>query len=202
MRDKVKEGYEKGDYKGDYRENRRLRSEEKELFQKLFTQIKGEKILDLGCGMGIPFDKYLTEQKYRLTGVDIAGKHIHEAKKNVPNAEFIQGEFFEMDFSENSFDAIVSFYAIFHIPREEHSKLLEKMRYWVKEDGAILITLGADVEMDGLKGEIGGEEMVWSAYAPEENKKLVKEAGFEILDAYTENWREEKHFWILAKPMR
>jgi hypothetical protein len=50
------------------------------------------------------------------------------------------------------------------------------------------------------KGEIGGEEMVWSSYSQEENVRLVKEAGFNVLETYVEDWREETHQWILAEP--
>lgn len=49
MRDKVKEGYDKGDYEGDYREGREVREKERELMESLFDGIPSEsKILDLG----------------------------------------------------------------------------------------------------------------------------------------------------------
>lgn len=200
MRDKVKQGYEKGDYVGDYRKNREIQAEEQDYFQTLFEKINGKKILDLGCGTGIPFDKFLSREGYELTGVDIAEKHVRKAKENVPDSEFIQGDFFNQKFEENSFDAIVSFYAIFHIPREEHEELLNQIRYWVKDDGAILITMGSS-EMDDFEGEIGGEDMLWSSYSAEKNKEIVEKSGFNILEAYIEDWREESHLWILAEPI-
>lgn len=200
MREEVKEGYEKADYEGDYRKDRQLQDKEKQLFQEVFDRMTEDaEVLDLGCGFGLPFDRYIVEKGFDVTGVDIAEKHVKQARDNVPEAEFIQGDFFEQDFGENSFDAIVSFYAIFHIPREEHKELFEKIRYWLKEDGVILVTMGPD-EMDQHKGEIGGEEMVWSSYSQEENVRLVKEAGFNVLETYVEDWREETHQWILAEP--
>jgi cyclopropane fatty-acyl-phospholipid synthase-like methyltransferase len=200
MREEVKEGYEKADYEGDYRKDRQLQDKEKQLFQEVFDRMTEDaEVLDLGCGFGLPFDRYIVEKGFDVTGVDIAEKHVKQARDNVPEAEFIQGDFFEQDFGENSFDAIVSFYAIFHIPREEHKELFEKIRYWLKEDGVILVTMGLD-EMDQHKGEIGGEEMVWSSYSQEENVRLVKEAGFNVLETYVEDWREETHQWILAEP--
>ena len=200
MRDKVKEGYEKGDYEGDYRESRELQDKEVELFQEVFDRIpRGGSILDLGCGTGLPFDRYLAENGYDVTGVDIAEKHVRMARENVPDAEFLQGDFFDLDFEENSFDAIVSFYAIFHIPREEHQELFEKINYWLKDDGVILVTMGPG-EMDQHEDEIGGQEMVWSSYSKKKNKEIIEEAGFNILEAYTEDWRQdEQHFWILAE---
>ena len=200
MREKVKEGYEKADYEGDYRKDREIQEVEKNLFEKVFGKLdEDSKFLDLGCGFGLPFDKYITENGFNLVGVDLAEKHVKQARENVPEAEFIQGDFFDQDFDENSFDAVVSFYAIFHIPREEHTKLFQKIREWVKEDGVILVTMGPD-EMDNFKGEIGGEEMLWSSYSQEKNLELIEEAGFDVLEDYVEDWRDETHHWVLAKP--
>jgi len=153
MREEVKQGYEDADYEGEYRESRELQEKEKQLLNQGFESISGKKILELVCGFGLPFDRYIVEKGFDVTGVDIAEKHVKQARDNVPEAEFIQGGFFDQDFDENSFDAIVSFYAIFHIPREEHRELFEKIHDWLKEDGVILVTMGPG-EMDQHTGEI------------------------------------------------
>ncbi|MFB6174752.1 MAG: class I SAM-dependent methyltransferase [Candidatus Nanohalobium sp.] len=200
MRDKVKKGYEEGDYESDYREGRDIREKERKLFNNLFKHLpENSRILDLGCGTGLPFDRFLADKGLEVLGVDISEKHVVQARENVPGAEFVQGDFFDQDFEDGSFGAIVSFYAIFHIPREEHSRLFEKIRDWVQEEGAVLITLGPE-EMEMHKGEIGGQEMLWSSYSPEKNLQLLREAGFEIIETYTENYRDETHFWVFATP--
>ena len=48
--------------------------------------IKGRKILDLGCGTGIPFDSFLVGNDYQVTGVDIAENHVKKARE-----VFVQG---------------------------------------------------------------------------------------------------------------
>ena len=199
MKEEVREGYEKGDYESEYREGRDIRNEELELFNKLFELIDGAEVLDLGCGTGVPFDLFLAENDYHVTGVDIAENHVQKARENLPEGKFIRENFFDLEMDPASFDTIVSFYAIFHIPREEHLELLQKMNTWLKKDGAILITMGA-AEMDMMQGDIGGEEMLWSSYSPEKNLEIVEEAGFEVIKSYQEDWREEDHLWILAKP--
>jgi len=134
MRDKVKEEYEKGDYEGDYREGREVREKERELLGQLFDRISEESsVLDLGCGTGLPFDRYLSDQGFQVTGVDISKKHVEMARENFPEAEFIAGDFFKRDFDEGSFDAVVSFYAIFHIPREEHPELFRDQKIGKRE---------------------------------------------------------------------
>lgn len=199
MREKVKEGYDEGDYEGDYRKGREVREKERELLDQLFDRVSGSRVLDLGCGTGLPFDRFLVEKDFDVTGVDISEKHVKMARENVPEANFIEGDFFEISFEENTFDAVVSFYAIFHIPRQEHPELFAQIRKWVKEDGAVLITLGPE-EMDNHQGEIGGQKMLWSSYAPEKNIELLEDAGLDILTTYTEDYRDENHFWVLAEP--
>ena len=200
MRQIVEEGYDKGDYKGTYRTSNEPNDMEEKFLKKLLNLLpENPKILDFGCGLGIPFDKYLVENNCTVTGIDISQKHIDEAKENIPEAKFIKGDFSKINFQEN-FDAIISFYAIFHIPREEHKKLFIKMANLLEKDGKILITLGTSGAY-GEEEDWCGTTMAWSNYEPEVYKKLIDESGFKILEAEFEGQPgdEEYHFWILAQ---
>jgi 2-polyprenyl-3-methyl-5-hydroxy-6-metoxy-1,4-benzoquinol methylase len=55
------------------------------------------KVLDAGCGAGIPIAEILSE-KFDVTGVDFSEKQIELAKKNVPNATFICQDMTKLDF--------------------------------------------------------------------------------------------------------
>lgn len=74
----------------------------------------GSSVLDLGCGAGIPISKILSEA-FKVTGVDISEKQIALAKSYVPKANFIQSDILDFDIGNNQWDAIVSYYAIFHL---------------------------------------------------------------------------------------
>lgn len=199
MRESVKEGYEEADYEGLYREDREVRSEEEDLFQKLFENLDDSaEILDLGCGTGLPFDRFLIDNGYDLIGVDIAENHVEKARENIPEAEIFQGDFFEVDIDNESLEAIVSFYAIFHIPREEHRELFEQINDWLKPDGYILVTI-ASTEMEDLKKSWNGAEIQWSSYEGTKTLEIIEESGFEIIETYEEDWREEDHMWVLAR---
>jgi 2-polyprenyl-3-methyl-5-hydroxy-6-metoxy-1,4-benzoquinol methylase len=81
------------------------------------------KVLDAGCGAGIPITKTLAKQ-FDVTGVDFSEAQIELARKNVPNANFMCEDLTKLYFPEGTFDGICSYYAIIHIPREEHESLL------------------------------------------------------------------------------
>ncbi len=62
-------------------------------------------ILDLGCGSGI-LEKELLKSGYKVTGIDYSADMIEIAKENAPEAEYLTGSFFDLDFP--SCDAVVS----------------------------------------------------------------------------------------------
>jgi cyclopropane fatty-acyl-phospholipid synthase-like methyltransferase len=199
MRKLVKEGYNKGSYEKVYeRESNKLELFEKLMCDELISRLpKNSKVLDLGCGTGLPYDKYFVDNKINLIGIDISERHIDLAKKNVKTAKYLVGDFFSKDI-KGKFDAIVSYFAIFHIPRTEHKKLFERINSLLNKEGHILITLGVEDMKCDINPDFVGAPMAWSSYSVEKNKELVRNAGFEIIMA-VEDYRTERHLWILAK---
>src|SRR5688572_30678546 len=117
-------------------------SEDVRLLDELITRLPtGAKVLDAGCGAGLPISQMLSE-KFEVIGVDFSEVQIELAKKNVPNATFVCQDMTKLDFPDNTFDGICSYYAIIHIPREEHQPLLVNFHRMLKPDGLALLCLG------------------------------------------------------------
>jgi cyclopropane fatty-acyl-phospholipid synthase-like methyltransferase len=119
------------------------------------------------------------------------------AKENVKDANYFVDDFFTNKI-KGKFDAIVSFYAIFHVPRIEHPKLMKHINSLLKKNGLILLTLGAYSMKKDIEDDFVGAQMAWSSYSVQKNKKMIIDAGFKILMA-VEDYRHEKHLWILAQ---
>lgn len=164
-----------------YLSERTRESEDVRLLGELMERMPaGAKVLDAGCGAGIPIAQILSE-RFRVTGVDFSEAQIELAKKNVPGAEFICQDMTQLDFPENTFDGITSFYAIIHIPREEHKPLLENFYRMLKPGGLALLCLGAEHLIDDIDENYLGTRMYWSHYDSETYHKLLKECGFTIV---------------------
>jgi ubiquinone/menaquinone biosynthesis C-methylase UbiE len=197
----VKEGYEKGNYVGFFRSNPQLNSMEQSQLDRLADSLpKGAKILDLGCGTGVPFDKYLVVRGFELTGVDFASNHIAAARENVPTATFIESDFSTLDFGTYKFDAIIAFYSIFHIPREEQQELFNKMNSLLVDGGFILVTL-ATSDSEDVEENWTGAPMAWSQYDPAKYKEMLAQSNIEIVHDEFEGQPgdTEYHWWVLAK---
>ena|SRR2546426_11297289 len=94
----------------------------------------GAHVLDVGCGAGIPLTRALSET-FDVTGVDISARQIELARNNVPAARFIHGDVTKLNFSPASFHAVVGWYSLFHIPRDEQVALFRSVGQWLHPGG-------------------------------------------------------------------
>jgi cyclopropane fatty-acyl-phospholipid synthase-like methyltransferase len=156
------------------------------------------KILDLGCGAGKPIDEFLVKKGFKVIGLDISEKQIELAKKNVPEGEFYLKDISLLKKEEYQIDAIVSFYAIFHISRESHFELFKKINSFLPKGGLILVTMGSS-EWEGIENDFHGTKMSWSHYGQEKNREIIEKADFEILLDEIDTSGGEKHQIIIAK---
>jgi cyclopropane fatty-acyl-phospholipid synthase-like methyltransferase len=194
--DLVKEGYEKA--ADNYAANRNQFESIKylEQFSKLIE--KGRTVLDVGCGAGKPVDEYLIKKGFAVNGIDISERMIELAKKNIPQGFYEVKDMSKLKEGEYCVDGIVSFYAIFHTPREKHHELLKKFASFMPNGGGILITMGAE-EYEGFEDDFHGAKMFWSYYGAEKNTELVENAGFKIILNEIDGSANEKHQVIIAK---
>ena len=193
--DLVKKGYNK--VAGRYLLQRDQFKNNKYLDHLISLLKPGALILDIGCGAGVPVDKYLFDKGFKITGMDISEKQIELAKKNLPNCSFEVKDMSEVGEGEYHVDAVVSFYAIFHIPREMHLDLFKKINAFLPRGGYLLVTMGSS-DWEGSE-DFHGTEMWWSHYGAEKNEEIIKQAGFKIIQNEIDDSGGEKHQVILAE---
>jgi len=161
----------------------------------------GSSVLDLGCGSGDSADVEIARE-HKVTGVDISQAQIDLARGNVATGNFIHGDAGSIRFPASSFDAAVSFYALEHIPRDEHESILRRIRHWLRPGGFLLISLEAG-EAEGVIAQWLGVPMYFSCFRPEAVKQLVCKAGFEIVETAVETQSEQgteiPYLWVLAR---
>jgi SAM-dependent methyltransferase len=160
----------------------------------------GARVLDLGCGTGLPSTKALAG-RFVVTGIDISEGQIQAARHNVPEASFIHADMAQIEFEPGSFDGVTAFYAISHVPRAEHGRLFQRITRWLVPAGLFVATLGANDSPDWI-GEWLGRPMFFSAYDADTNRRLLADAGFEsLIDEVIETIEPDgpvPFLWILA----
>lgn len=130
------------------------------------------KVLELGCGAGVPVTKKLAE-RHDVLGIDLSRQQLELAEANVPTARFEKADMTELDFPDGTFDGIAAFYSILHVPRAEQPGLIAKIARWLKPGGLFLASLGVgtpDVTETWL-----GVEMFFGSNTPDANRELLGE---------------------------
>jgi ubiquinone/menaquinone biosynthesis C-methylase UbiE len=185
-----------------YLASRTKDSQDVQLLQELMQRLPpGAKILDAGCGAGVPITQRLS-QAFVVTGVDFAEAQLHLARQLVPKAQFVRQDITQLTFPDNSFDAICSYYAIIHIPREEHRAVLQSFYRILQPSGLALLCLGANDLAQDFDDDYLGARMYWSHYNTETNLRMVKECGFEVIWSKVvadESSPGSAHLFVLAQ---
>jgi SAM-dependent methyltransferase len=102
----------------------------------------GAKVLELGCATGVPTTRELVK-RFAVTGVEISARNIALARQRVPEARLLHADITQLDLPPASFDAVVAFYTITHVPREEHAPLLQGIARWPRPGGLFVASMGA-----------------------------------------------------------
>lgn len=106
----------------------------------LFVPVQGMRVLDVGCGTG-NFSIKLAQKGCKVTGIDISEKMLHIARKKAKmaglNIEFKKVDVYDLDFIDESFDAVFSMAAFEFI--KEPKKAFDEMYRVLKTGGQLLI---------------------------------------------------------------
>jgi len=142
---------------------------------------RGSKVLDLGCGTGVPAARSLA-RRFRVTGVDISDVQVHRARRLVPQAQFLRADLTEVDFPTRSFAAVIALYSLIHVPREQHRTLFRRVARWLVPGGWFLAILGRTRYEGAEAGWLGSTApMLWSHHDSGTYRRWLREEGYRIL---------------------
>lgn len=72
-------------------------------------------VLDAGCGNGYLLGVIAGARTCRLCGVDISAKRIADARRRLPQAEFIESSLDKLPFEDRNFDVVTSSQVLEHV---------------------------------------------------------------------------------------
>ncbi|HLD31771.1 MAG TPA: class I SAM-dependent methyltransferase [Patescibacteria group bacterium] len=157
-------------------------NEIKDIADFFIQNLKGQKILDIGCGPGRDV-KYFAEQNLKVIGIDLTANFVKIASQNVSNAKFIQTDMRKLDFQDSSFDGIWACASFFHIPKKDAKNALLGFRRVLKSSGLMFISIKAGTGEGSIqKEEDGGRTKFYALYTEDEFKNLIESCDFKILN--------------------
>jgi SAM-dependent methyltransferase len=163
---------------------------------------RGADILELGCGAGIPMTARLAAGR-QLTGIDLSPEQIRRARRNVPEATFRVADVATLDWPATSVDAVVAFYSLTHVPRDEHAALFGRIRQWLRPSGLFLASLGVEDDPGGVEAGWLGVDMYFSHFSARVSLRLLAAAGLIVERSETRTEPEDRFdarfLWVVAR---
>ncbi len=166
--------------------------------RKLINKLrKGSTILDVGCGSGDPIGVQLAGAGHVVLGIDISEEMVRLAQKNCPAGQYMVGDVRSLAKEEYQVDAVVCFYTMFHIPRDEHERVIKVLASFLPRGGYLLLSMG-DREWEG-EHMLYGARMWSSQWGVTKNRKIVEQAGMTVELDEIDTSGGERHQVILAR---
>ncbi len=154
---------------------------EKPMMRKMLPNLKGKKVLMLGCGTGeesILLEDFGASIK-NMTGMDLSEKSIEIAKESYPGIEFVVGDMNHLPFDNDSFDFVYSSLTIHYSATPE--KVYKEVYRVLKKEGLFLLSIGHPLRWASEEKNIEGEvyRVIGCSKNDEEKKVLGKYHSFE-----------------------
>lgn len=145
---------------------------------------QGGAVLDLGSGAGDPIAAYMSDQGYRVTGVDASHAMLALARHKYPDGDWRFGDMRELRLADH-LDGIVGWNSFFHLTQEEQRSVLPKLVAHLKDAGVLMLTVGP--EAGEVSGHVGDDAVYHSSLSPEEYENILNALGLSIVDFVKED---------------
>lgn len=102
--------------------------------------LKGQRVLDVGCGSG-GLVRFMTREGARVTGLDISENQLKRAGAaiSVGDEDYISGVGQALPFDAGTFDAVVFFNSLHHVPIGDQAAALTEALRTLKSGGEVYI---------------------------------------------------------------
>lgn len=145
------------------------------------------KVLDSGCGTGIPTAQTLAKAGHEVTCLEISAAMLNLARQNVPNGKYVLDSVNHVNFEPASFDAVVSFFALLMLRRSDIEHALQQFHHWLKPAGLLLLSM-VEGDFDYIQIVLGDQPVFVTAYPQAQLEALITKSGFQILETRLQHY--------------
>lgn len=156
----VAEGYDlyAASYEGDHAY---LDTFEGDVIFKMLGNLKGKKVLDVGCGAG-RIIKFLKNAGAEVRAVDVSDEMLKIVRKKFPEAEAEKADIRNLPFGDGEFDVVVATFVIVHLDTLDEA--FDEVYRVLKDGGAFIVTNVNQRKPPKLKTKDGETIVIKSAY--------------------------------------
>ncbi|MFJ5775358.1 methyltransferase domain-containing protein [Streptomyces sp. NPDC093094] len=143
----------------------------------------GARVLDLGCGTGLPTARQLADGGCAVVGVDLSAAMVALARHNVPEGEFHRADIADLrpggPLDLGGFDAVAAFFSLLMLPRAEIPLALTMIHGLLRPGGVLALSM-VEADVDDFAIPFLGSTIRVTGYLRDGLREVVEAAGFTI----------------------
>ncbi|WP_326807622.1 MULTISPECIES: methyltransferase domain-containing protein [unclassified Streptomyces] len=146
----------------------------------------GSRVLDVGCGTGLPTARQLTDDGHRVVGIDLSPAMLKLCRDNVPEGECHRLDLADLESAGlGPFDGAVAFFSLLMLPRTEIPCALKMLHGQIRGEGPLVLGM-VEADVNDFSIPFLGNTIRVSGYLRDDLRRVVQDAGFEVVgeDAY------------------
>jgi SAM-dependent methyltransferase len=157
----------------------------------------GGRVLDIGCGNGVPLTKALLASRHRVVGLDSASNMLRRFRANCPDTLAVKGVVQTCPFAADIFDAAIAWGVMFHLKQAEQVQAIAGVSRVLKIGASFLFTAG-DVDDDSGDhvGMMNGVQFHYYSFTVDGYRRILNEHGFTLVDFHHDSG---KNLYYLAQ---
>ena len=147
----------------------------------------GARVLDLGCGTGVPTAGMLAESGLEAVGIDVSTEMLALARRNVPTGRFVAMDVMELDDSLGQFDGVCAFFCLLMLRRSDIPRVLRRVRSVLRPGGLVAIGM-VEGDLDYAPVTFLGQPMSVTAYPQADLEAAIRAEGLHVLEVDVEEF--------------
>ncbi len=139
----------------------------------------GAKVLDVGCGTGVPTARQLADGGCAMTGLDISPTMLARARSHVPEASFVEGDVADLDRPGGPYDAVTAFFSLLNLPRSAMPRALRLIHGALVPGGLFSLAM-VEADVDDVPISFLGSQILVTGYLRDDLRTLLRGAQFQV----------------------
>ena len=141
---------------------------------------RGARILELGCGTGVPLSRYLLAEGFELSAIDSSEEMMKRFRTACPDARAERATIKESRLFDGEFDAAIAWGVLFHLEPRDQEDAIAKVASRLRPGARFLFTAGDRAET--ASSEMNGVPFTYYSLGREAYARVLRANALEIID--------------------
>src|SRR5258708_5737808 len=137
------------------------------------------RVLDVGCGTGLPTARQLTDGGCRVTGTDISPAMLAQVRHNVPQAQILELDATALGSLAGPYEAVGAYFSLLNLPRAIFPRVLGLIHRALVPGGLFSLAM-VEADIDDVPILFLGSRIQVTGYMRDDLRSTLHDAPFTV----------------------